>query len=1207
MLASALPAAWAAFLSPLCSAVEEQRSPTTLTGLFGSAKGFVLSVLSRQLAPQGISLLVVTPTDESAETLYRDTAFFHRLQGTSPDAVWLFPGWAVLPYQAAPPPVEVIGQRMRGLDRLHGATATARGTVVLITSAPAFLQRLLPRALLQEACVSLRPGVAIERTWLRTRLLRLGYTQVSVVESPGEFAIRGGIMDLFSTAYAEPARIEFLGDTVETLRLFDPATQTSSGRTSELRVLPARELIRSGHDEAAPLPPDAEWRGPACYATMETLLDHFPSPPVLIADEPLDLRKQADEFLAEAREAFAGLASSDSASSPPDDLFLPLDDLLEAGGARCLVTIEAIPRGVSCQDAVLSEVPASPGRARGHGKDGASWRTGGGWVQTAASEPIPMGGRAPVTRWAFDTQRPQAMGIGVKGRSFSDTVTHLETLRAKGPVVIVARSRGQVDRLRSLFLDHDLPAEPLGEKAVISLGAHTPYALVQGELSGGLLGLRGTWDGVTSPPCAIIVEDELFARGVRHKAPATSRSAAFLKSIEEVKVGEYVVHVLHGIGRYLGLRRLSIHNFDSDYLVIEYAGSDTVYVPLDRLHQIQRYGTPEGEGRAPKLNRLGGASWGRTKARVRKSIADMAKDLIAVHAAREARGRTPFSADSLLAHEFEAAFEFEATEDQARAIAEITRDLESDKPMDRLICGDVGYGKTEVAMRAVFKVLQDGKQAAVLVPTTLLAQQHGETFAERFAPFPVTVGVVSRLQPLPAQKATLKGVADGSVDIIIGTHRLLQKDVQFRNLGLVVVDEEQWFGVRHKERLKQLRAQVDILTLTATPIPRTLQMALSGLRDLSVIETPPADRLAIRTQVVRFGQGIIKEAIVRELARGGQVFFVHNRVQGIERMGTWLQELVPEARIVAAHGQMDPRLLDAVMLKFHKREADVLVSTTIIESGLDIPNANTILVNRADTFGLAQLYQLRGRVGRSDHQAFAYFLVDAEETLTGEAQKRLQAIQEFTALGSGFRIAASDLEIRGGGNLLGGEQSGHIDAVGFELFIRMLEEAVQELKGEPVREEFEPTLQLPVSAYIPEVYVGDAAPRLSLYKRLTAGTQVGELAQLHGELVDRYGIPPEPVERLFEVMEIRLLAKALRIRAIQVRPTAVAVRFDQPGLPAQASLQALLAPSRALVRVTAPTSLELLGLAPDWKTLFPEVKRLLQALAVYAKNSGRLW
>src|SRR5438132_791500 len=1157
MPAPAIPAVWSAAVSPLLDAIEERRRSTALVGLFGSAKGLVLSALAGRLADRKTSVLVVTPTDEAAERLHADVAFFHRLQGAAPDDVLLFPDWGVLPYASAPP-VEVIGQRMRVLDRLRGAD---RG-LALIVPVTAFLQRLLPRSLFAEACFSLQQADTIERAHLVTRLLRLGYRRVSVVENPGEFAVRGGIVDLFSTAHEEPRRLEFLGDTIETIRLFDPATQKSSGRAPSLRILPARELIRpeppASNEAAEPLPPDAEWRGPSVYPTMDTLLDYFAAPPVLIADEPADLRKHAEDFQVEARAAYGGLKPSTPSLPPPEELFLPLSHLLEAGGSRSLITITAIPSGET---------------------DG-------------------MSDAGPVLR--FEAHRPQAAGIGVKGRSFTETLTHLETLRVQGPVVIVARSRGQVDRRKALFLEHDLPAEPLGDKPVTTLGAHAPYVLVQGELSGGLLGLRGPGVGAAPLDLYIIAVDELFAKGGQHKAPSLAKSAAFLKSLEEVKVGDYVVHVQHGIGRYSGLRRLAVQGFDSDYLIVEYAGGDMVYVPLDRLSQIQRYSPSEGQ--VPKLSHLGGTAWSRTKARVRQSIEEMAKDLIAVHATRQTRGRPAFSPDSMLSHEFDAAFEYEETADQFRAIEDIRRDMESDKPMDRLICGDVGYGKTEVAIRAAFKAVQDNRQAAVLVPTTLLAQQHFETFTERFAPFPVTVGVVSRLQSSKDLKATLRGVAQGSIDIIIGTHRLLQKDVQFRNLGLVVIDEEQWFGVRHKERLKQLRTQVDVLTLTATPIPRTLQMALSGLRDLSTIETPPPDRLAIRTQLCRFGTGIIREAILRELGRGGQVFFVHNRVQDIERMGAWLKELVPAARIVVAHGQMDPRPLEATMLKFHRREADVLLSTTIIESGLDIPSANTILVNRADTFGLAQLYQIRGRVGRSRERAYAYLLVPARRPKTLDAQKRLAVLQQFTELGAGFQIASHDLEMRGAGNLLGPDQSGTIAAVGFDLYTQLMEEAVRELRGEAPRQEFEPDVELPLPALIPEEYVPDVAHRLSLYKRMTASAQMGDLAHLHGELVDRYGAPPEPVERLFEVMELRLLAKALRVAAIQVRPTVVAFSFDEKALPPQAGLQALMDENRARLRFTTPHSFELLGVDSEWKAVFPEIKRVLHVLASYGKK-----
>jgi len=1158
-----LPAGWSALVAPILRNIEERRGPTAVVGLPGSAKGLLLSALAMQLTGAHVagrwpSLLVVTPTAEAAEQLHADVSFFHQLLGASPDDVVLFPDWGVLPYAPTPPPIEVIGQRMRALERIrHDGNVSA-----LITPVTAFLQRLIPKAILADACFSLKPGGALDRPRLVTRFLRLGYRQVSAVENPGEFAVRGGIVDLFSSAHTCPARIEFLGDTIETLRLFDPATQKSTGRASEVHVLPARELLGEGDVAASPLPPDAEWRGPAIYPSMETLLDHFGHPPVLIADEPLELRKHAEECLTEAESAYRNLERSDRPPLPPPaDHYLPLAPLMEAGGARCLVTLDAIPPG-------------------------------GGPEGEAAGE---TAGRRTILR--FETHRPTEVGIGVKGRPFTDTIGSLEALRSQGPVVIVARSKGQVDRLRSLFLEHDLPAEPLGGRPLTTMGPQEPYILVPGSVSGGLVGLQGTWEGPPPSVLSVIAEDELFAKGVRHKAPTAAKGAALLKSIEELKIGDYVVHVQHGIGRYLGLQRLPVQGFASDYLIVEYAAGDKVYVPLDRLNQVQRYFLVDGH--APKLDRLGGAAWGRTKARVRKSIEAMAKDLIAVQAAREARGRPAFSPDSMLSHEFDAAFEYEETADQLRAIEDIKNDLESEKPMDRLVCGDVGYGKTEVAMRAAFKAVMDNKQAVVLVPTTLLAQQHFETFSDRFAPFPVKVAVLSRFLSVKDQRVAARSVAEGSSDILIGTHRLLQKDVRFRNLGLVVIDEEQWFGVRHKERLKQLRAQVDVLTLTATPIPRTLQMAMSGLRNLSVIETPPADRLAIRTQVVRFGKGIIREAVLREMARGGQVFFVHNRVQSIERMGAWLRELVPEARVVLAHGQMDSRLLESMMLKFHRREADVLLCTAIIESGLDIPNANTILIDRADAFGLAQLYQLRGRVGRGSHQAYAYLLVPEDETLTGDAQKRLQVLQEFTALGSGFRIAAADLEIRGGGNLLGKEQSGHIAAVGFELYMQMLEEAVRELKGEAVVEELEPSLQLQVSAYLPDEYVSDAAQRLSLYKRFYSCAQTGELAQLHGELVDRYGPVPEPVERLFEVMEIRLLAKALRVVAIKVRADGVAFSFEEGASFAQAVLDKLMDQYRARLRFTSPHAFQLMGADAEWKTVFPEAKRALQVLAAY--------
>jgi transcription-repair coupling factor (superfamily II helicase) len=625
-------------------------------------------------------------------------------------------------------------------------------------------------------------------------------------------------------------------------------------------------------------------------------------------------------------------------------------------------------------------------------------------------------------------------------------------------------------------------------------------------------------------------------------------------------------------------------------------------VPLDRLNQVQRY--TGAESHVPRLDRLGGTSWAKTTARVKKDIEEMAQELVDLYANRELVHRSSYGKDSTMLHEFEAAFEYEETPDQIKAIEDIKRDMESTRPMDRLVCGDVGYGKTEVAMRAAFKAVEENRQVAVLVPTTLLAHQHYDNFAERFAPFPTKVALLSRFQSPKESKAILKDAASGAVDIVIGTHRLLQKDVVFRDLGLVIIDEEQWFGVRHKERLKQLRTQVDVLTLTATPIPRTLQMAMSSVRDLSIMETPPPGRLAIRTQVIRSSDKVIRDAILRELGRGGQTYFVHNRVETMERIGAWLQELVPEARMAMAHGQMDGKLLESVMLKFFHREADVLIASAIIQSGLDVPSANTIIVNRADTFGLAQLYQLRGRVGRGGEQAFAYFLIPDEGRLTEDAQKRLTAIQQFTELGSGFRIAAADLEIRGAGNLLGRQQSGHIAAIGLDLYMRMVEQAVQRLKGQVIEEEPDPTLQLNVSAFIPESYVADSHQRLSLYKRLSSCVQLGDLALLHGEVQDRYGEPPEPVERLFEVMQIRLLAKQLRLNSIVVQPDGVVIVFDPKAKVPETAIRRLMDQHKTRLTFLSPLSFRLGMPHEDWGLIFPQLNATLQTLLLCDTNKA---
>jgi len=1068
--------------------------------------------------------------------------------GLPAESLALFPEWETLPYESTAPHVGLIARRMTTLHRLCAGQPT-----VLVTSVAAAMHRVIPRLTFEQAVLRFHTGGICEREPMLAALLRLGYRRVSVVEIPGEFSVRGGIVDIYSTAYDEPVRVEFLGDQVESIRLFDPSTQTSIRKLGEGVVLPAREYLRPVDDRecAAPIPPDAEWRSPDIYPKMDSLFEYVAGTPCLLLDQPEALKKTCETTWEKIDDGYLRHADRDAAQPypSPEQLFLTWADIERAA---------------------------------------ATW-------PMLASEPL----AAPDPSWdptfLFEAQTPSGVGLGIRGTPFSQTLSLLERLREEYRIMLVARSRGQVDRLLALLREHDLPAEEWKPSMWSRRsGAKLPFYVMRGDLSAGFLSgaLR----------LAVLTEEELFAKGARHKPQPKSKTATFLSSLEDLNVGDYVVHVQHGIAKYRGLKRLAVQDFESDYLILEFSGGDTLYVPLDRLNQVQRYSGAESH--VPRLDRLGGTSWAKTTARVKKDIEEMAHELVELYANRELVKRSAYGTSGTLYHEFEAAFEYEETPDQLRAVQDIVRDMESHKPMDRLVCGDVGYGKTEVAMRAAFKAVEHGRQVAVLVPTTLLAHQHYDNFAERFAPFPTRVALLSRFQSPKESKAILADVASGVIDVVIGTHRLLQNNVTFRDLGLVIIDEEQWFGVKHKERLKQLRTQVDVLTLTATPIPRTLQMAMSSVRDLSIIDTPPAGRLAIKTEVGRFSDKVVRDAILRELGRGGQVYFVHNRVETMERTGAWLCQLVPEARMVMAHGQMNATPLEAVMLKFMKHEADILIASAIIQSGLDVPNANTIIVNRADMFGLAQLYQLRGRVGRGGEQAFAYFLIPDEGTLTGDAQKRLIAIQQFTELGSGFRIAAADLEIRGAGNLLGKQQSGHIAAIGLDLYMQMVEQAVQRLKGHVVEEEPEPTLQLPVSAFIPEDFVVDPHQRLSLYKRLTACNQVGELALLHGEIQDRYGHPPEPVERLLEVMQLRVHAKRLRLASIDVHGPSVKITLGPKSAVPDGAIQQMLDRFKKRLRFLGPLSFEIRMPDEDWPAVFPELNTALQSLSLYDTNTS---
>ena len=955
-------------------------------------------------------------------------------------------------------------------------------------------------------------------------------------------------MDIFSTAQDNPVRIEFLGDTVESLRTFDPSTQESVAQLRETWILPTREFIppeEQGENVPHPIPPSIEWDLPRFYPALVTLFEYVQHSLTVWLYHPVHLETSADQFWNELFESWEQIESEQTAPpthSDPDQLY-------------------------EMWDTIKTYIRMCPTIA---------WDNMAPDASTLPCVPVPL-----------DAQSPSSVGLGLRGLSFKETLSKLDQFRGEMGVFLVARSEGQVERLLSLLHDHGFPANKWQKPHPQPIkNGRVPFYCLEGELSAGFISHDGQ--------IAFVTEEELFGKGIRHRPHSKTPTAKFFSSLDDLKEGDLVVHLQHGIGRYIGLRRLDVQGYTSDYLLLQFGGTDTLYVPLDRLNHVHRY--RGADQRAPRLDRLGGTSWGKTKAKVKKGIEDMTEELVELYANREVARRTAYQEDPLLVHEFEAGFEYEETPDQNRAIEEIARDMESPKPMDRLVCGDVGYGKTEVAMRAAFKAVQANRQVAILVPTTLLAQQHFENFSVRFAPFPIKIGILSRFQSTKEIRATLKDLAAGLIDFVIGTHRVLQKDVIFKQLGLVIIDEEQWFGVRHKERLKQLRTQVDVLTLSATPIPRTLQMAFSGVRDLSVIETAPPGRLAVETQVLRFDATVIHEAIRREIGRGGQVFYVHNRVETMEQTGSWLQELVPEARILMAHGQMDEALLERVMLQFFHQEADVLLASAIIQSGLDIPNANTILVDRADLFGLSQLYQLRGRVGRGGQQAYAYLFIPNEETLSTDAQKRMIAIQEFAELGSGFRIAAADLEIRGAGNLLGKQQSGNIAAVGLDLYLQMVEQAVQQLKGHEVQEEWEPTLQLDVSAFIPEDYVEDTSQRLGLYKRLSGSERLGDLALLYGETLDRFGTLPDSMERLFEVMQIRVLAKTLMLEYVEVREGLLNLRFhEQAKLPEQ-GLRSMIEVWKDRLEFVSPRACRLTLLEDEWATMYPQVNTVLQNL-----------
>jgi len=804
--------------------------------------------------------------------------------------------------------------------------------------------------------------------------------------------------------------------------------------------------------------------------------------------------------------------------------------------------------------------------------------------------------RKDILRSTYFTSLPlngEGINLGISGiggmgilpeerKNIGDFVKRVKELKKQYFILIICSSEGQAKRLKELFIEEGLEV-PILKNNIAFKSTDSPV-ITTGEVSRGFIYQNGI----------VLSGRDIFGEKPVFRSIKKSRVSKLISSIDDFKEGDYLVHAEHGIGRFLGVKKQRIEDYEGDFIIIEYFEGSRLYVPLERINYVQKYHAPEGV--KPKIDKLGGKTWQRTLQRVRQKIMDMAERLLSLYARRSAVPGYAFSEDTELHREFDGFFLYEETPDQLTSINEIKHDMEALTPMERLLCGDVGYGKTEVVMRACFKAVYDSKQVAVLVPTTILAEQHYNTFVSRFSAFPIRVDFLSRFKSRAEQKQTLRSLVEGNIDIIIGTHRLLGKDVDFQDIGLLIIDEEHRFGVAHKEKIKALKTSVDVLTLSATPIPRTLHMALSGIRAMSVIETPPEDRLAVRSFVARFNPQLIKDALQKELDRDGQVFFVHNRIQDIYSIANFLMELLPEARIAVAHGQMREKELEQVMRLFFKKEIDILVSTAIVGSGLDIPTANTIIINRADKFGLADLYQLRGRVGRSNIKAYAYFLIPGEDIITEEARKKLQAIQELSYLGAGFRLALRDLEIRGAGNLLGSEQSGHIEAVGFDLYVEMLEQAVAELKGEKIAPRIEPLLDLKITAIIPEEYIENPDVRLSLYRKIATVKDRKSLPDLLEELKDRFGTPPEETLRLLEIMELKLLARRLAVTRIQNVAGKVKILFAHETSVTSQKIFSLIKNREKYFKFLPEGGIELDLRGKQWNEIFRELKGVMEEL-----------
>ena len=1086
-----------------------------VSGLTPTGKALFYSLLHRGAARP---LIVAVSDNRALDELLPVVRSLGELTGAVlPEEVVGLPAYDVLPFENLSPHPEIQEARATALWKIATGAAS-----VVITPVTATAMRLRNAGFYSALAKVVRRGEMVDPELLIEHLRIVGYNQVDVVEMQGEFAHRGGLLDVYPPELDRPVRIELFGDEVESIRKFDPSTQRSAATTEEVVLLPLTETpveeetlaainarLVGGRvtgdeetiEETVRATGVAVFPGWELYAPIvgarESIFDLLPGAAVLL-DEPDSLQEAQDAWWTKITGAHERSLVGNLVR--PEDLYLTPEQWRARLQQATTIAVEQL--GIESSDEGEHLILQTQPTTRFHGS-----------IAAMTEE---------VSRLTREGQR----------------------------VIFAVSSTGEVERLADVFNEYNLS---------FRIGSRTPKpgsevyveesTYFEEDVAAATIVKAYVPEGVALPEANFVLfgARDLFDEpevSLAHPQRQKSKVSAFLSDFRDLAVGDYVVHMEHGIGQYQGLKEIPQEDGGTvEFMVLEYAEGARLYVPLTRLDLVQKYRSSEGV--KPVLNRLGTQQWLKTKARVKKAMKDMAEELLKLYAVRKTAEGHAFASDTEWQREFEDTFEFSETEDQMNAILDVKRDMESGTPMDRLLCGDVGYGKTEVAMRAAFKAVNDNRQVAVLAPTTVLAFQHYNTFRQRLAAFPIKIEMLSRFRTPRQQKETITKVEAGEIDILIGTHRVLSKDVEFSDLGLVIVDEEQRFGVRHKERLKQLRKEVDVLTMSATPIPRTLHMSLLGLRDMSVIETPPKDRMAIQTVVAAWDEKLLRSAIEKELERGGQVYFVHNRVESIYEIADKIREMSPKARILVGHGQMPENELERIMLAFMRHEADILVATTIIENGLDIPLCNTIIINRADRHGLSELYQLRGRVGRSDRRAYAYLLIPPDRDLTDLARRRLAALKEFSDLGAGFKIAALDLELRGAGNLLGGQQSGHIEAVGFELYTTMLERTVRELKGEVREEAPETQLNLGLNIRIPAEYISEENQRLRMYKRVAGIESESQLADVAGELGDRYGAPPPAVQNLLEYAALKLLSQRIGVAQIERRRELVSIRFTE--------------------------------------------------------------